>query len=908
MKKAILSGLLFCLGLTQSWATSHPPLVIGLLAFEPKEIAQARWQPLENRINAHLNNLQVQIILLDYQELNQAVTQREIDFVFTNSGHFIQLSQSSGLSSPLVSMIKYDKGLALRGFGGVVMVKSDRTDILDLQDLKGLRIATPSKASFGGYMVQAYELMKLGIRMPQQVQLIETDMPHDRAVMAVLNNQADVAFIRTGLLESMIERGLIRAEEIRVLNPQKLSSFPFYLSTRLYPEWPLAAMNHVDEQQAGQLAGALLALPYAGPAMQQAGVYGFSIPAEYEPVRELMRTLKLPPYDIDQEITLDDIWHAHKLTIQLTLSAILIILTLSGLLVVIYLRLKSSFIELKQKERDLQLAAVAFETQEAILITDQNENIISVNKAFTDITGYSPNEVLGKTPRILSSNRHNKHFFQTLWDEIKITGGWSGEVWNKRKNGEIFPEYQTITAIKNEKNQVTHYLSTFSDITQRKLNEEQIHQLAFYDPLTDLANRRLLEDHIKQALASSARNLHYCALLFIDLDHFKNLNDSLGHKIGDELLKQVALRLLECVREGDTVARPGGDEFIILLENLSRDKTIAARECQKIGEKLLLAFNQPFSLSDGNFSMTASIGINLFIDHYETVDELMKRSDLAMYKAKEEGRNTLRFFDCSMQIAASKRIEIEANLRRAIEENQFELCYQPKFNQQQCLQGYEALIRWHHPTKGLISPADFIPVSEETGLIIPIGYWVIEQACQRLVDWQQHTDKQHLTLAVNISAYQFRHNAFVDQVLELLKRYPIDPHKLEFEITESMLMNDIQVSIQKMNKLNRLGISFSLDDFGTGYSSLSYLKNLPLSCLKVDQSFVRDMLIDLNDAAIVETVIALAKILKLQVVAEGVETQEQADKLLQLGCDLFQGYFYGKPEPLKPLTTLKDQE
>lgn len=899
--KWIIASILLGLSLTQSWATNQPPLIIGLLAFEPKEIAQTRWQPLENKINRQLQGIQVNIRPLNYQELNQAVAQREIDFVFTNSGHFIQLSHSSGLSSPLVSLIKYDKGLALRGFGGVIMVKNDRTDILELQDLRGQRIATPSKESFGGYMVQAYELMNIGLRIPQQIQLIETDMPHDRAAMAVLNNQADAAFIRTGLLESMIERRLIEPEQIRILNAQQLGSFPFYLSTRLYPEWPLAAMGHVNEQHAGQLAGALLALPYDGDAMRQAGVYGFSIPAEYEPVRELMRALKMPPYDLEIEITLEDIWHSHKLTIQAIMSALAIILTLSGLLVVLYIRLKTSFIQLKQKESDLQLAAVAFETQEAILITDQDEKIISVNKSFSDITGFSPDDVLGKTPRILSSNRHDQHFYKAMWDDIMLMGGWSGEIWNKRKNGEVFPEYQTITAIKNEHGQITHYLSTFSDITQRKLNEEQIHQLAFFDPLTDLANRRLLEDHIKQALASSARNQHYCALLFIDLDHFKNLNDTLGHKIGDDLLKQVAKRLLECVREGDTVARPGGDEFIILLENLSRDKTVAARECQKVGEKLLLAFSHPFALSDGQFIMTASIGINLFIDHYETVDELMKRSDLAMYKAKEEGRNTLRFFDSSMQIAASKRIEIEGNLRRALEEDQFELYYQPKFNQQQKLQGYEALIRWNHPTEGMISPADFIPISEETGLILPMGHWVIEQACQRLAEWQNQEDKQHLTLAVNISAFQFRHNTFIDQVLELLKRYSIDAHKLEFEITESMLMNDIQVSIQKMSKLNRFGITFSLDDFGTGYSSLSYLKNLPLSCLKVDQSFVRDMLIDPNDAAIVETVIALAKTLGLQVVAEGVETQEQAEKLLALGCDLFQGYYYGKPQPLKTL-------
>ncbi|WP_052501467.1 EAL domain-containing protein [Thiomicrospira microaerophila] len=903
MKRLFATLLLLALSISLSAAQTH--LVIGMLAFEPKELIESRWQPLEQQINLKLEHAQVSIRPLNYEELDKAVQRREVDFVFTNSGHFIQLSHAHGLSSPLVTLIKLDKGVPLRGFGGVIMVHNDRTDLLDLSDLKGLKVATPGQGSFGGYMVQAHEMMKHAIRMPQDVILIETDMPHDKAVMAVLNRQADAAFIRTGLLESMSERGLINLQDVRVLNPQSLTSFPFQLSTRLYPEWPLTAMTHVDEQLAGQVAGALLALPYQGPAMEQAGVYGFTIPADYEPVRELMRTLKLPPFDVETPIRWQDIWEAHQLTLQTIALAITIILLLGVLLLFINVRLKSSLAQLKTNEQKLRLAAVAFQTQEAILITDVNERIISVNKAFTDISGFSSEDALGKTPRIFKSNLHDKQFYQAMWDDILTMGGWQGEVWNRRKNGEIYPELQTITVIKDEQGNTTHYLSTFNDITQRKLSEQQINQLAFYDPLTGLANRRLLEDHIKQAISVSARSLHYCALLFIDLDHFKNLNDTLGHKLGDELLKQVAIRLKTVVRDGDTIARPGGDEFIILLENLHSDKTHAAQEAQFISEKLLHQFSQPFEMSENQYVMTASIGINLFIDHYETVDELMKRSDLAMYKAKEEGRNTLRFFDTSMQIAASKRIELEAKLRQAIEQQQFQLFYQPKVDQHAQLTGYEALIRWIHPVDGMVSPADFIPISEETGLILPIGDWVLDQACQQLQAWSNQPTQSHLTLAVNISAYQFRQADFVNKVVQVMERYQFDHKCLELELTESMLMQDVQTTINKMLQLSEFGVHFSLDDFGTGYSSLSYLKNLPLSCLKVDQSFVRDMLVDPNDAAIVETIIALAKTLKLEVVAEGVETQQQADKLQQLGCDLFQGYFFGKPQPLEnPL--LKD--
>ncbi|AHF02117.1 diguanylate cyclase [Thiomicrospira aerophila AL3] len=541
------------------------------------------------------------------------------------------------------------------------------------------------------------------------------------------------------------------------------------------------------------------------------------------------------------------------------------------------------------------MAAVAFKTQEAILITDSNEKIISVNPAFTRITGYKAEEVLGLTPRVLSSGRHSAEFYEKMWLAIKDDGGWQGEIWNKRKNGEVFPELQTITAIKNNNSEVTHYLSTFSDITNRKKDEEQIHSLAFFDPLTGLANRRLLEDHIKQAMASSRRNKSHMALMFIDLDNFKTINDTLGHKYGDEILKQVASRLVNCVRDGDTVARPGGDEFIILLEGLATELDLASQQAKTVAEKLVDLSHQPYMLIDKSYVMTASIGISLFNGNEQNYDELLKRSDLAMYKAKEEGRNRFMFFDHSIQESINKRLQIETDLRLAIVRDEFELHYQPKYNTDYKLVGYEGLIRWPHPAKGLISPAEFIPVCEETNLILPIGYWVIDVACQRLLMWQQDSTKQHLTIAINISNIQFKQKDFVEQFKIRTRGYESIIHKLEFELTESLLMKDIQDSIEKMQQLNKLGIRFALDDFGTGYSSLSYLKNLPLSALKIDQSFVRDMLIDSNDAAIVKTVIALAKTLNLQVIAEGVENNKQATMLKHLGCDLFQGYYFGRP-------------
>lgn len=891
---AILLGLLAIF--FSSTIKAKETFVLGVLAFQPKPIVEARWQPIIDHLNQQLTDIELTLRPLNYDELNLAVARRELDFVFTNSAYYVQLAHSQGLSSPLVSLMTLHDDTPLRGFGGVIVVKNNRTDILDLIDLKGQRIATPKKGSFGGYMMQAYEAKRAGVK-PENYRILETEMPHDLAVQAVLDDQADAAFIRTGVLENMSERGLIDLNDLRVLNLQNLAGFPFLISTQIYPEWPLAAMPHIRMEYAGQVTGAFLALPYNSPVLRQANIYGFSIPADYEPIRELMRSLKVRPYNILPEISWRDIWQARKVEVMMSWVALAIILLLAFLLMIYNKRLSNSLIQVKRNEETLRISSVAFETQEAILITDANQTIIRVNKAFTDITGFSAKEAIGQTPRILKSGIHEEEFYQQMWDDIIETGGWRGEIWNRRKDGEIYPEHQVITAIRNAKGQITHYLSTFSDITLRKLNEERIHKLAFYDPLTGLANRRLLEDHIAQAMSASSRNLHYCALLFIDLDHFKNLNDTLGHKLGDELLKQVAERLKSCVREGDTVARPGGDEFIILLQDIGYKQEEAANHAKLVAEKILSRFNEPYQLSESQYVLTASIGINLFIDHYENADEIMKRSDLAMYQAKAQGRNAIRFFDPSMQEAASKRSEIETDLRRAIEHNEFVLYYQPKYCFTGELHGYEALIRWQHPSKGIITPFEFIGVAEETGLIIPIGNWIIRQACLTLKSWQDQPDNKDLRLAINISARQFHQPEFVDTVHQSLNEYQLEANNLELEITESMLMDDIQDTADKMHALKALGINFALDDFGTGYSSLNYLKSLPLGSLKVDQSFVRDMLIDENDAAIVKTIITLAKELQLSVVAEGVEEAEQARILHELGCDLLQGYLYGRPSP-----------
>ncbi len=436
------------------------------------------------------------------------------------------------------------------------------------------------------------------------------------------------------------------------------------------------------------------------------------------------------------------------------------------------------------------------------------------------------------------------------------------------------------------------------NVTQRKASEEEINKLAFYDPLTNLPNRRLMVDRLRQALAISGRSGLIGALQFIDLDNFKTLNDTQGHDMGDLLLQQVAKRLTACMRQGDTVARLGGDEFVVMIEELSESREEAAAQAEMIGEKILAAISVPYKLAGLDYQITPSIGITLYSDHKQSTDELLKQADLAMYQSKSAGRNTLRFFDPAMQAVITTRVKLETDIRQGILKDEFVLHYQPQINREGITVGAEVLLRWPHPERGLVPPVEFIPLAEDTGLILPLGNWVLETTCTQLALWAKEPHTQHLTLAVNVSARQFRQPDFVEYILDLISYTGVNPKRLKLELTESLLINDIEETTLKMTTLKERGVGFSLDDFGTGYSSLSYLKRLPLDQLKIDQSFVRDLMTDPNDAAIALAVITLGHALGLTVIAEGVETQAQRDHLHSQGCDAYQGYLLGRPMPL----------
>ncbi|PKM12612.1 MAG: PAS domain S-box protein [Gammaproteobacteria bacterium HGW-Gammaproteobacteria-3] len=553
--------------------------------------------------------------------------------------------------------------------------------------------------------------------------------------------------------------------------------------------------------------------------------------------------------------------------------------------------------ERKQNELELKIAAIAFEAQEGIMITDADVVIVRVNQAFTQITGFSAQEALGQTPRFLKSGLQAPQFYSALWKTLIDKGSWAGEIWNKNKQGHNYLQHLAITAVKDTAGFVSHYVATLSDSTMNKAAAEEIQRLAFYDPLTGLPNRRLLQERLQQTLIACKRSGQQGALLFIDMDHFKILNDTLGHDQGDLLLQQVAERLLSCVRRGDTVARQGGDEFVVILENLNSQTLEAAVQAETVGAKILFALSRPYQLAGHEYFCTSSIGAVVFNDE-PVRDDLFKQVDIALYQAKTSGRNVLRFFNPDMQVAINARMALEKDLRQALAAYQFELFFQPQMSDGLSLTGAEVLLRWRHPKRGLVSPVEFIPLAEETGLIVAMGQWVLEQACAQIKKWADSDTTCNLQLAVNVSASQFRQPDFVEQVRRILQEQAIDPKRLKLELTESLVLDNVDDTIGKMHRLKGIGVRFSMDDFGTGYSSLSSLKKLPLDQLKIDQSFIRDIAYDADSATIVQTIIAMGLNLGMEVIAEGVETEQQYAFLKQHGCLAYQGYFFGKPMPL----------
>ncbi|MGB8883682.1 MAG: EAL domain-containing protein [Azonexus sp.] len=990
---------------------SDHPTRIGVLSFRDIEATRQQWAPLAEHLNQQISGRRFELVPLHLDDLNHAVEGGKIDFVLTQPEHYVMLRTRHGLAA-VATLMPLAGGLPVSRIGGVIVTRNGRGDIRELADLRERTVAAPHQNSLAGYRLQQWTLLQAGINLPDDLKGITfTGQSQDEVIRQVVNNQVDVGFVRTGLIESMIDEGKLDAGAIKVINPQYDPDFPLRRSTALCPEWPFLASGHVPEALVKAVVIALLQIKPDDPAALAGKFYGFSPPADYGALESMLLELDAHPNRLAY-FGLRDIIAKYSAAIVASLSIVLLLMLLAVVLLIrskrrvaaalreraamldslgeglyvidrqghcefinpvaleilgltrqeivgkdqhrlfhhhrpdgspypnsecpIYLTLHDGrkrrgeewffrkngegfpvrysvtplrdrrnegavvafhdISDSRKADEQMRISAIAFETQEAMLVTDAAKRIIRVNRAFTEITGYTADEVIGQTPAVFKSGHHEYGFYGEMWASLKAHGNWRGEIWNRRKNGEVFPEWLSITAVRNAEGQISHFVASYLDLTQRKEAEEQIQFLAFYDPLTHLPNRRLLNERLEKALLAGARHRRYAALLFIDLDNFKMLNDSMGHAIGDLLLREVAQRLSNSIRANDTVARQGGDEFVILLEELSQDIHGAIAQIKLIAHNMLEALDKPYQFGDVSYHCTASIGAVPFMDTGETVESLLKSADMAMYKAKAAGKNALRFFDPSMQTEIEQRATVERELRNALQAGQFELYFQPQVDSAGSVFGAEALIRWHHPGRGLVGPDEFIRIAEESRLILPIGQWVLTQACRQLALWQKNPDTAHLTLAVNVSALQFRDSDFVNSVARAIAESGAPGSRLKLEITESLLVEDIGGTIEHMRPLKeKLGVGLVLDDFGTGYSSLSYLKQLPLDQIKIDRSFVRDINSDPNDAAIAETIIALGHFFNLTIIAEGVETPAQRDTLIICGCKAFQGFYFGKP-------------
>lgn len=1176
IKRMLKTLLLLLLAASAFPAQAESPLRLGVLAFRPKDQALKQWQPLATHIEKSIGRA-VELTAYNYPDLNAAVQQKSVDIVLTNPGHYILLKRLNEMSAPLATQITREGSYEISSFGGLIFTRSDTTTINSLNELAGKRIAATNIDSLGGYQMQAFEMLEAGVPLPGEDLFVSTGMPHDRVEEAVMAGRADAGFVRSGVIESLVREGKIRLVDIKIINQQHAPSFPFKISTRLYPEWPVAVMPQVDEKLARRLTVALLSLSPSSNAARAAGISGFTVPADYSGVEEVLRKLRMPPFDKVPEFTLTDLWkkytdwilgflsllvvtfaamgakllvqnrrekqtqqrfvtlfefspepmwiiangrfldcnraaldilgvtdktdvinrnpadfstevqpdreNSHKKAdhlinmaasgqaqrfewvlqkpngIRLNLVLSLTSITLNDQKVVlavghditnrkqaelrehhrnqvlemltakvplpivletiardmetinptlmccillldddgIHLRHGASpsfpdffsqaldglaigpgvaacgtaaftgervviedidthpywapYIELAHRAKlgacwsqpilsaqgrvlgtvaiyhrqaytptindlqliedeallaalaidqtmaasRLQLAASVFDhAREGIMITDHVGTIIEINDTFTQITGYSREETLGKDQSMLRSGEHVPDYYKEIARTIKESDHWSGEMWNRRRNGDVYAEMQTISVVRDSDGNPLNYVTLFTDITPMKEHQQQLEHIAHYDALTNLPNRVLLADRLHQAMVQSQRRSQSLAVVYLDLDGFKSVNDQFGHDVGDELLIALAGRMKTALRDGDTLARIGGDEFVAVLVDLER-----AHDWEQVLTRLLKAAAEPVGVGKAMLQVSASIGVTLYPQDGVDADQLMRHADQAMYIAKQSGKNRYHLFDVDQDAAVQTQRESMEHIQLALDHEEFVLYYQPKVNMKTgVVIGAEALIRWIHPERGLLSPIAFLPNIENTPASLRMGEWVIGTALQQLGTW--HAAGLKISISVNITAYQLQQKDFLTRLTTLLAAHPdIHPGNLELEILETSALEDITLVSGIMHQCRELGVRFALDDFGTGYSSLTYLKRLPADVLKIDQSFVSDMFDNPNDLAIVEGVVGLAAAFQREVVAEGVETVMHGQLLLSLGCELAQGYGIAWPMPAK---------
>ena len=675
------------------------------------------------------------------------------------------------------------------------------------------------------------------------------------------------------------------------------SPVPVYTSWDFYLGYGIVGGSMTSAKDQGLAAGEILSRILSGEKAD-------SIPVRLQTpsriafdYRQLVRfgisKSRLPDYSIISH----EPWHeTYRWLIWLAAFTVLAFLSLAA-------ALWSSIAKRRQADQELRVAAKAFDIQVGMVVTDHNGTILRVNDAFTKTTGYSAEEAVGKNPSILKSGRHDQSFYQNLWHQLATRHFWQGVVWNRRKNGSVFAEWLTINAVLSPKGTVTQYVGSFSDITHNPDAEAEVHRLAYYDQLTGFPNRDLLRDRLNQAVALSHTSGSRGAFFIINLNDFSTINSTRGYAIGDRLLIEAGMRIRHSLRDSDTVARLGGDEFAVVIEDLGEDDESAATKAQAMAISIAETLREPFELASPGITIGASIGVSLFRGG-ESVEQLLGNCDIALHKAKASGRDALRFFDPEMQAALDQRSSLEQDLRIAVRDKNLAIHYQAQTDNSGTIIGAEVLLRWNHPERGLVSPLVFIPIAEETGLIEELGYWVIEKACHQIRLWSAQADTSSLRVSVNVSAHQFQLDDFAAAVERILARTGARPDRLMLELTESVILADLDNAMQKMRALKQLGVAFSMDDFGTGYSSLAYLSRLPLDELKIDRSFVARLPGSENDEVIARMVISMGRSLGLSVLAEGVETPEQMEALRRYGCHAYQGFLIGRPSPVEEFVLL----
>lgn len=904
----MLMSTLACLSLCgAAWADAA--VKIGVLSFESKPDTASRWQPTANYLNLTLPQQRFEFVPLNYDELNAAVKSGEVDFVLTNPEHYVVLRNVFRLS-PMVTLNALVDKKASSAFGGVIFTRADASDILQLADVKGRRVAAVGLYSLGGFLAAAdvFRQEHIDLRSSAVRSLTFTGTPHSKVVQEVMAGKADVGIVRSGVLEQMADQGKLDLSKVRILNEQPQSIYPQRLSTALFPEWPFAAMPRTSPELVKAVALALLKIPHDTSYARAGNYYGFSPPANYAPVEELMRRLKVYP-----NVESLPLWRELWLTYSGEIELLVFVLFLAGAGASTYLwvgnrRLRNLSALYQEAQAGLKVTAAAFESQVGIIVTDDQTRIVRANAAFTKLFGYSEAELLGKSTSILRSNIVPEGTLRQLWPVLLAEGHWQGELSCRHQSGAALPCVVAITALRQDSQAATGFVGSFLDISIQKQAENQARQLAFFDPLTELPNRRLFIDRLQTEVAQAVQSKQLGALMFIDLDDFKVLNDTYGHTVGDQLLRLIATRLNHLAGNNALAARLGGDEFVVMLPGLGSEEAAAQDQATTFARQIRRSILDPYELKthandpmEGQFlhyNISGSIGVALFGAKDEPVVEVLKRADVAMYQSKEAGKDTIRIYDPQVQIALNERVALSTDLNSALSKGELKLQYQLQTKANAAVVGAECLLRWLHPVRGMVSPVEFIALAEDSGAIVAIGEWVIRQACVTLARWAMDDRLEPLTLSVNVSPRQFTDVDFVLRVEKVLYETGANPHRLCLEITEGIVLQDADQVIEKMRRLRAIGVSFSIDDFGTGYSSLSYLQRLPLRELKIDKTFVNDLATNATSESIVRAIVALGEGMKIDVLAEGVETAVQQDRLTMLGCERMQGYLFARPMDL----------